>query len=472
MSHKISYLVATSMILLAPSAGAETATFTPIDNAYSLGVSENGEFVVGPSVPNDPNNAFRWDVESSTNLLLGYLPGGFPHSTAFGVSSDGAVVVGITAGNSYLDQLPARFTEATGWMTLGAIPGSMFRGNALGISDDGTIIVGWVRMADGNTRQAFRWTAKTGMVGLGLGAAGSSVGHAISADGTTIVGKLGVHAMRWTEAGGMVDLGTLGGSYSEAHAVSADGSVIVGQATESFQDPIYDFPFKWQNGFMVKLGTQPGRAFSVSGDGQTIVGHTGPDAFIWDSANGVRNLRNVLVNEYGLGTELAGWSLHEATAISTDGNTIVGWGASPQGQTRGWIVRFETPMLLGDLNNDSVVDEDDRALLCSAMGASIGEPNYIAAADLNDDSVIDHLDQQLFNELLPPCAGDVVSSITFQPPADGATDAADLAYLLGAWGNQPSCADFVTSRSFAPPPDGKVDGADLAYLLGAWGACE
>jgi hypothetical protein len=33
-------------------------------------------------------------------------------------------------------------------------------------------------------------------------------------------------------------------------------------------------------------------------------------------------------------------------------------------------------------------------------------------------------------------------------------------------------ADVVSSITFAPPPDGVVDAADLAYLLGAWGACE
>jgi hypothetical protein len=33
------------------------------------------------------------------------------------------------------------------------------------------------------------------------------------------------------------------------------------------------------------------------------------------------------------------------------------------------------------------------------------------------------------------CLGDVVSSATFQPPPDGLVDAADLAYLLGAWGS-------------------------------------
>jgi glucose/arabinose dehydrogenase len=72
----------------------------------------------------------------------------------------------------------------------------------------------------------------------------------------------------------------------------------------------------------------------------------------------------------------------------------------------------------------------------------------------------------------PPCFADTVSSRTFQPPPDGAVDGADLAFLLGAWGNNPgSPADIVTSATFQLPPDGVVDGADLAILLGAWGNC-
>ena len=126
----------------------------------------------------------------------------------------------------------------------------------------------------------------------------------------------------------------------------------------------------------------------------------------------------------------------------------------------------------GDINGDGTVNEDDRAMLCSALGASIGQPGYLPGADLNNDGEIDHLDQALFNVLLPACDGDLVDSDTFAPPGDGTTDAADLAYLLGEWGDEPSCADFVTSRTFAPPPDGVVDAADLAFLLGAWGAWE
>jgi hypothetical protein len=71
------------------------------------------------------------------------------------------------------------------------------------------------------------------------------------------------------------------------------------------------------------------------------------------------------------------------------------------------------------------------------------------------------------------CVGDIVASATFQPPPDGVVDAADLAFLLGAWGVNPgSAADFVSSVTFAPPPDGVVDAADLAFLLGAWGDCD
>jgi hypothetical protein len=45
---------------------------------------------------------------------------------------------------------------------------------------------------------------------------------------------------------------------------------------------------------------------------------------------------------------------------------------------------------------------------------------------------------------------------------NGQTDAADLATLLGQWGQTGGSADFN---------GGGVDASDLAVLLGAWGAC-
>jgi len=130
------------------------------------------------------------------------------------------------------------------------------------------------------------------------------------------------------------------------------------------------------------------------------------------------------------------------------------------------------PFVPGDVNGDLVLDGADRAMFCDIIGSVEGEQSYVLAADFNVDGVIDHLDLNLLNGIQPVCGGDVVDGDTFLPPADGVTNGADLAFLLGAWGNQPSCADLVDSRTFQSPADGKVDGADLAYLLGAWGACQ
>jgi hypothetical protein len=47
----------------------------------------------------------------------------------------------------------------------------------------------------------------------------------------------------------------------------------------------------------------------------------------------------------------------------------------------------------------------------------------------------------------------------------GAVDGADLAVLLGAWGECPKgCVADIDGN-------GIVDAADLAILLGAWGSC-
>ena len=62
-------------------------------------------------------------------------------------------------------------------------------------------------------------------------------------------------------------------------------------------------------------------------------------AFIWNQANGVQNLQQVLISD-GLGSALTGWTLTAATAITPDGNTIVGNGIDPQGNTEGWIANL------------------------------------------------------------------------------------------------------------------------------------
>ena len=61
----------------------------------------------------------------------------------------------------------------------------------------------------------------------------------------------------------------------------------------------------------------------------------GREAFIWEPTNGMRSLKEVLTNDYGL--DLMGWTLWGADDISDSGLVIVGFGSNPGGDTEAWI---------------------------------------------------------------------------------------------------------------------------------------
>jgi len=332
---------------------------------------------------------------------LGDLPGGIFSSGAAAVSADGSTVVG--AGNSASGQEAFRWTSASGMVGLGDLPGSDFLSFALGVSADGSVVVGASRSSSGSLYlEAFRWTSGGGMVGMGNL---SEYAWDVSADGSVIVGDggsdLGREAFRWTSASGMVGLGDLPGGYfsSEAHGVSADGSVVVGRSDSGLPEAFhwtsasgmiglgdlaggmytseaYDVSadgstvvgwassdsvpggaweaFRWTSASgMVGLGFLPGGnysvAYDVSSDGSVVVGFSriadfSFKAFIWDPNNGMRNLKEVLVNDHGL--DLTGWTLTRARGISDDGLTIVGTGYNPSGDTEAWIVKLDREPLV------------------------------------------------------------------------------------------------------------------------------
>jgi hypothetical protein len=53
----------------------------------------------------------------------------------------------------------------------------------------------------------------------------------------------------------------------------------------------------------------------------------------------MQNLKDVLVNDFGL--DLTGWQLIDATGISDDGLSIVGYGQNPSGNGEAWIARLD-----------------------------------------------------------------------------------------------------------------------------------
>jgi len=191
---------------------------------------------------------------------------------------------------------------------LGDLPGNDFWSQAYGISADGRVIVG-ASISD-RGHEAFRWTRSEGMVGLGdlPGETFTSQAFGVSADGAVIVGEgrseSGTEAFRWTAEDGMLGLGDLpGGAFqSIAWAVSADGSVVVGSAADD---------------------------------------HWTQVAFVWDAEHGMRNLQDLLTDDFGL--DLTGWQLGEARGISADGLTIVGSAYNPDRKAEAWIAHIPEP---------------------------------------------------------------------------------------------------------------------------------
>jgi probable HAF family extracellular repeat protein len=315
--------------------------------SYATGVSADGSVIVGQSNSGSGAEAFRW-TSGEGMVGLGVLRG--TYSSALGVSADGLVVVG--TGSSMSGNEAFRWTAGGGMVGLGGLPGGSFDSYAASVSADGSVIVGANSSA---TSEAFRWTSGGGMVGLGDLPGGDfqngSGARAVTADGTVVVGAgsstAGREAFRWTSGEGMVGLGDLPGglSFSSAEDISADGSVIVGDGNSALG---YE-AFRWTaGGGMVGLGDLPGGGFEsyargVSADGSVIVGRSdsvsGDEAFIWDVANGMRNLKGLL-NELLTPADrelLDDWTLRDATAISADGWTVVGWGTNATGNTEAWL---------------------------------------------------------------------------------------------------------------------------------------
>ena len=71
---------------------------------------------------------------------------------------------------------------------------------------------------------------------------------------------------------------------------------------------------------------------------------------------------------------------------------IVGKLMVPYYDGHGWDYRFRIPSLVGDLNDDGVVDIFDVVILALAFGSKPGDPNWNPDADLNDDGVVDIFD--------------------------------------------------------------------------------
>jgi len=318
-----------------------------LELSVANGISADGKVVVGYSHSEKGPEAFRWTLDEGIEGL------GFP--IAFAVSGDGAVVVGHRLHDGRSE--PVRWMRDEG-ISCPQTSSAYRRGAAQGVTADGATVVGVVGtgMSESEGRDwAFTWGRGDRFATLvPAGEASCSTdAAAISGDGSAIVGARRLstghfEAFRWTAESGIVGLGCLAGhTTSRAYAISADGAVVVGSSS----DYATTRAFRWtgETG-MVALGELGDAncdnvALAVSADGSVVVGcnmsRRGRMAFLWAAEKGMQSVQDMLAAEFAKEGPLAGWRLTMATAVSADGAVVAGVGMNPEGEREAWIARTE-----------------------------------------------------------------------------------------------------------------------------------
>lgn len=363
--NRFSVAIAVVVAMMITAATARAAQFIPLasptgqTNTFAVGISDDGSVIAGhfQGLATPPATAFRW-TESTGTVFLGTLPG---HTHSYAglhggetISGDGSTIVGNSekrdgTTGELIEQEAFVYTMDGGLRGIGRLIPS---GDSVAtcVSFDGRIVAGLATNASGQS-EAFRWTEANGMVGLGhLFGASFSQPSDMSADGSKIVGASGagnqVQAVLWQAGKPVQPLGVNGA----ATAISADGKFIAGEGYVSSASRTEAFRWDEQTG-VVGLGWLPGATESfvrsINGDGSIIVGwgYTSSvddaRAFIWTADRGMQDLQQLLIDQYGLEADLAGWKLWAPQAVSLTGQFIAGVGINPSGGQQAWLVRLD-----------------------------------------------------------------------------------------------------------------------------------
>ena len=348
--------------LVEPSTPEFSGTIDPYDQPRVTAISRDGSTILFDRSTYEPNG-FNGDLNSYYDRYLWSPTDGFQNvfqstpplfnssASWSGLSQDGKRRVGAVGGSYYVAGHPNLSAVVWGndgyWMPLGNLPidastNPISRG--LAMSSDSAVVVGYSTSLNAKgpnnyveyspdpppayfvnangAYEAFVWTQSGGMVGLGdlPGGIFDSSATGVSANGQFVIGKSSIvngrEAFLWTSVNGMQGLGYLNSDHPESSpGAASNNGIVVGTSLLSREIAgYYDFTHEpYYNDTYA--------------------------AFIWDEANGFRNLKTALAQDYGI--DLTGWQLTSAVGISDDGLTIAGNGINPLGQQEGWVVRLQ-----------------------------------------------------------------------------------------------------------------------------------
>ena len=307
------------VIALALVAQATLARQTPpggegfygfVDHDAAVGVSDSGIVaireqtgyiwtVAGGLVPANGSNL--WRISANGQHLLGGVPQAY------------------------------RSTINGPFMNLPAPPGG-FNNTAGAISANGSVAVGF----EATLNSGWMWREGVGSVAIQPPGTQSAEAFDVSRDGTRVVGRGNNTPFIYTHGAGYQTLGAFNSHEVTAfRRISGDGQIIVGTGFTGGSTNQVGEAFRWtpQSGYVPlgSIGPVPGttiqtyNADAVNFDGTLIGGSQGSRrAWIWDPAHGMRDLKEVLVTDFGF--NLDGWTLEQVFDISADGRYIVGAG--------------------------------------------------------------------------------------------------------------------------------------------------
>ncbi len=190
--------------------------------SIAWGVNADGSVIVGRSDSADGSRAFRWTEETGMVLLTDEAANN--QSDARAVSADGTVVVGVIGGVLSGGQYAFLWTDNDGVIRVGTDDSVAF-----GLSNDGATVVGRAEYS------AFRWTEEDGMVLLEQEPDPFvSMARDTSGNGTIVVGSSGSlnstnKTTAWDGLSGEIELFVGSASTrSVVNDISPDGAIIVG----------------------------------------------------------------------------------------------------------------------------------------------------------------------------------------------------------------------------------------------------
>jgi hypothetical protein len=242
--------------------------------------------------------------------------------------------------------------------------GLEFDGVNIAVAADGSTIVGGT---PGSGPEAFYWKSDAGVVRIGVPGGDGSSAQDVSADGSTIAIRawendpnnpngtaLRTTAAIWTETEGFAEVGPLPDGWQSTHpwGISDNGEFLLGTGGPERGNSI---PFLWSR----IHGISPLPALDgvgnyrevfplmMTADGSIVLGNylgtPEPSVpFVWDAQHGVRDLRQVLVDDHGLGDVF----FDNVRAISPDGTALVVRKAGASASEM-WAIYLDRPLVAG-----------------------------------------------------------------------------------------------------------------------------